>query len=104
MTAYRTLEASGQPRGPAALSPVHSGGWVGFKSNRHAFVERDWTAIVNMTIRNFAHPSATETGLYPSTPPLNDQKPHYHFYSLFIYVGGLRTTTRYNIRFDDKYP
>jgi hypothetical protein len=62
MTAYRALEASGQPRGPAALSPVPIGGWVGFRSDLLAVVERGWLVRINITVRNFAHPSATDTG------------------------------------------
>jgi hypothetical protein len=62
MTAYRALEVSGQPRAPAALSPVPSTGWVGFKSDRLAVVERGWLERINTTVHNFAHPSATDTG------------------------------------------
>lgn len=62
MTAYRALEASGQPRAPAALSPAPSNGWVGFRRDRLAVVERGWLERITMTVRNFSYPSATDTG------------------------------------------
>ena len=85
-TAYRALESSSQPRAPGALSPVSSGGWVGFRSDCLAFVKRGWLDKINMTVRNFAHPSATDTGctrphLRKEPPPPKKKRRHYHFYS-----------------------